>query len=117
MEIVLSFSQQEFSHELIKLPKKDIAAYLVDLMALIRTLPRTIDTYSELTQKVVHTLPVGNPRVDIVADTNRNDSIKNSERIKHGHSAKVLMKSAVSRSRVKSITKILRFPHERRKQE
>ena len=66
-------------------------------MALIRTLPRTSDTYSELTQQVVQTLPVGHPRVDIVADTYRNDSIKNSERIKRGHSAKVLIKSAESK--------------------
>ena len=97
MEIVLSFSQQEFSHEPIKLAKKDIAAYLVDLIVLIRTLPRTSDTYSELTQQVVQTLPVGHPRVDIVADTYRNDSIKNSERLKRGHSAKVLIKSAESK--------------------
>ena len=77
--------------------KKDIAAYLVDLIALIRILLRTSVTYSELTQEVVQTLPVGHTRVDIVADTYRNDSIKNSERIKRGHSSKVVIKSAESR--------------------
>ena len=109
MEVILSFSHQEFRHVSIKLPKQDIAAYLVDLMALIRTLQRTSDTYSELTQQVVQTLPVEHPRVDIVADTRRNDSIKNSERIKRGHSAKVLIKSEESKvprtSQISSRTK------------
>ena len=66
-------------------------------MALIRTLPRTSDTYSELTQQVVQILPAGHPRVDIVADTCRNYAMKNSERINLGHSAKVLIKSAKSK--------------------
>ncbi|KAG1693959.1 Ral GTPase-activating protein subunit alpha-1 [Nymphon striatum] len=39
----------------------------------------------------------GYARVDIVADTYRKDSLKNSERIKRGHSAKVLINSAESK--------------------
>ncbi|KAG1652172.1 hypothetical protein GQR58_026483 [Nymphon striatum] len=97
MEVVLSYSEQETMHEPSIIPKEETAAYLVDLMALIRSLPGVSDTYRELTQRIVDALPTGYARVDIVADTYRKDSLKNSERIKRGHSAKVLINSAESK--------------------
>ena len=97
MEIVLSYSEQETMHESNLIPKEATAAYIVDLVALIRSLPGVSDTYRELTQRIVDTLPTCYARVDIVADTYRKDSLKNSERLKRGHSAKVLINSAVSK--------------------
>ena len=47
------------------------------------------DAYQELTQKVVDNLPIRYARVVIVA-------VKNYERFKRGHSAKVLIYSAGS---------------------
>ena len=84
-------------HEPSPIPKEETAAYLVDLMALIRSLPGVSDTYRELTQRIVDALPSGYGRVDIVADTYRKDSLKKSERDKRGNSTKVLINSAESK--------------------
>eukprot|EP00112_Aurelia_sp_Birch-Aquarium-sp1_P005855 Seg1662.2 transcript_id=Seg1662.2/GoldUCD/mRNA.D3Y31 product="hypothetical protein" protein_id=Seg1662.2/GoldUCD/D3Y31 len=97
MEIVLSYSDQETMHEPSSIPKEETAAYLVDLMALIRSLPGVSDTYRDLTQRIVDALPTGYARVDIVANTYRKDSLKNSERIKRRSSTKVLINSAESK--------------------
>lgn len=45
MEIVLSYSEQETMHERSSIPKEETTSYLVDLMALIRSLPGVSDTY------------------------------------------------------------------------
>ena len=54
-----------------RVPKDSVSAYLVDLMALIRTVPGLCDTYQELTFKLIDMLPVGYKRIDIVADTSQ----------------------------------------------
>ena len=66
-------------------------------MALIRALPGVCDTYEELAQKVFDALPVGYQRIDIVADTYIEKSLKNSERTKRGCSKRVLMHSPESK--------------------
>ena len=53
-------------------------------MAGIRQLTRIPETYEALTWKYLESIPVGYDRVDIVADTYKDDSIKSAERIKRG---------------------------------
>ena len=52
-------------------PKTDVIAYLVDLMALIRTQTRTPATYGELALQLFMAIPPRYKRIDIVADTYR----------------------------------------------
>eukprot|EP00794_Sanderia_malayensis_P001651 gene1651-1836_t len=77
--------------------KDDIAAYIVNLMALIRSLPGVSDTYKDLTKQIINASPAGYARVDIVADTYRKESLKNPECLKCGHSSKVLISLAKSK--------------------
>ena len=63
-------------------PKTSVIAYLVDLMALIRTQTSTPAMYEELTLQLFMTIPPGYKRIDIVADTYRHASIKDPERSK-----------------------------------
>ena len=55
-------------------------AYLVDLMALIRTQTRTPATYQELALQLFMAIPPGYKRIDTVAGTYRDASIKDPER-------------------------------------
>ena len=63
-----------------------VSAFIVDLMALIRQLTEIPKTYEGLTWKILESLPVGYSRVDIVADTYCENSIKAAERNKRGSS-------------------------------
>ena len=49
--------------------KKDISAYIFDLMALINTLTSIPTTYCNLSFKMFNLLPIGYHHIDIVADT------------------------------------------------
>ena len=51
------------------------------------------DSYEELAIKLLNSIPKGYRRVDIIADTYRQTSIKSSERNKRGTSTKVTIKS------------------------
>ena len=97
MEIMLSYVNDLPDYSDVRIPKEQIAAYLVDFMALIRALPGVCDTYEELAQKVFDALPVGYQRTDIVADTYRENSLKNSEHTKRGCSKRVLIHSSKSK--------------------
>lgn len=97
MEIVLSYYEQETIHEPSIIAKEETAAYLVDLMALIWSLPGVSKTDHNFTLQIVNALPMGYARVDIVADTYRKDSLKNAEQSKRGHSTKVLINLAESK--------------------
>ena len=55
-------------------------AYLVDLIALIRTQTRTPATYEELALPLFMAIPPGYKRIDTVAYTYRDASIKDPER-------------------------------------
>ena len=84
------------STEEYKLPPKQNAAFLVDLMALIPTVSPVPVTYAEL-GKTVNQLPKGYQRVNIIADTYRENSLKNNERDSRGVFNKVIICSALSR--------------------
>ena len=77
--------------------KSEVIAYVVDLMALVRTITNIPGTYEELTFQLIRLLPMGYKRVDIVADTYREVSIKDPERRKRGCADKVLIRSAKSK--------------------
>ena len=78
MEVILSYCNSSIDPKELgtRVPKDSVSAYLVDLMALIRTVPGLCDTYQELTFKLIDMLPVGYKRIDIVADTYREGSLK-----------------------------------------
>ena len=76
---------------------KQDTAYIVDLMAVIRTIRNVPGTFEELAFNIIKSLPCGYKRVDIVADTYLLNSIKSSERCKRGDSEKVLVRSCKSK--------------------
>ena len=69
------------------------SAFVIDLIASLRTMTQIPETYEGIADRFVKSLPIGYNRVDIVADTYREISIKNSERKGRGHSSKVIIKS------------------------
>ena len=66
-------------------------------MALIRTILPIPVTYAELVKILVDRLPKGYRRIDIIADTCREKSLKNNERDRRGVSNKVIVRSAPSK--------------------
>ena len=66
----------------VALSKQNISAYMVDLMALIRTLQAFPETYEELSKRLFEMLPLGYSSIDIVADAYQEVSLKYSEREK-----------------------------------
>ena len=74
-----------------------IAAYVVDLMALIRTFKTYPDTFEALALKVFSSIPKGYRRVDIVADAYLPQSIKSVERDRRGTALKIIVRSAQSK--------------------
>ena len=74
--------------------KRDVVCYILDLMALIRVQKSIPVTYEELVLQIIRAIPQGYKRIDIVADTYRDESIKNPERKKRGCSQQILIKSA-----------------------
>ena len=71
------------------------STYIVDLMAALRSMVQIPENYEELTWKLLSSFPKGFQRVDIVADTYRNVSIKAGEREIRGRSDKVIIKSTI----------------------
>ena len=76
---------------------KSHSIFVVDLMAVIRTLSNIPETYEKLTWKLLETFPKGYNRIDIVADTYQENSIKQGERSSRGTGARILMKSEQSK--------------------
>ena len=66
-------------------------------MAALRSMVQIPKNYEELTWKLLSSFPKGSQRVDIVADTYRNVSIKAGEREIRGRSDKVIIKSTKSK--------------------
>ena len=64
----------------LQLPPRQTSTYIVDLMALIRLVSPIPETYSHLVQNLIERLPKKYKRIDIVADTYRENSLKNNER-------------------------------------
>ena len=74
-----------------------VSAVVVDMMACLRTMTQIPDTYEELTWKFLKLLPQGYERVDIVADTYHEVSLKSAERSQRGKASKVIIRSAKSK--------------------
>ena len=66
------------------------------MMACLRTMTQIHDTYEELTWKFLKLLPQGYERIDIVADTYHEVSLKPAERSQRGKASKVIIRSAKS---------------------
>ena len=79
------------------LPPKQTSMYIVDLMALIRTVSPIPETYSHLVHNLIEGLPKNYKPIDIVADTYRENSLKNNERNLRGISDKVMISSSSSK--------------------
>ena len=73
------------------------STYIVDLMAALRSMVQIPENYEELTWKLLSSFPKGFQRVDIVADTYRNVSIKAGEREIRRRNDKVIIKSTNSK--------------------
>ena len=67
MEVILSCCNASTDPKDCDLPERATSTYLVDLMALVRTMPRLFDTYHDLAMRLFDMLPVGYNRIDIVA--------------------------------------------------
>ena len=66
-------------------------------MALIGTVPLVPVIYAELIKTLVSHLPKGYPRVDIIADTYLENTLRNNERGSRGVSNNVIIRSTSSR--------------------
>ena len=65
----------------VELPSKaNVSVYIVDLMALVRTMTKIPETYEELAVQLFNMIPSGYQRVDIVVDSYIENSIKEAER-------------------------------------
>ena len=77
---------------------KSETVYIVDMISQLRVCLSAIpDTFEQLKWRFLQSLPKGYHRVDIVAGTYRDKSIKSAERIKRGTSSKVLIGSVKSK--------------------
>ena len=63
-----------------KPPKDGVGTIVIDFIALIRTMVEIPSTFEEFAWKLIKSTPSGYSRVDIVADTYREISMKNAER-------------------------------------
>ena len=75
----------------------DNIVYIVDLMALIRTMRDIPETFEDLAFRIIKSIRSGYKRVDIVSDSYHKVSIKSGEREKRGSSGKILLKSSKSK--------------------
>ncbi|KAG1673321.1 Multidrug resistance-associated protein 4 [Nymphon striatum] len=97
--IVLKYSKEPVQHPRESLPQKSqVSTFIVDLMASICTIKELPDTYEDFTWKFLKSMPSGYNRIDIVADTYQDNSIKSGERDKRGSSEKIMIQSATSKA-------------------
>ena len=78
-------------------PRQVVSAVVIDMIACLRTMTQIPDTYEELTWKFLKLLPQGYERIDIVADTYHEVSLKSAERSQRGKASKVNIRSAKSK--------------------
>ena len=74
-------------------PRNEETAYIVDLIAVLYTMTAIPGTFEQLAWKILQNIPVGYHRVDIVADSYLEKSIKEGERASRSNSSKVIIKS------------------------
>ena len=77
--------------------EKGNTAVIVDFMGLVRTITHVPDTFEDLAMKIISFLPIGFKRIDLVADSYRQNSIKDAERANRGQSSRIILKSALSK--------------------
>ena len=82
------------------MPPREGNAYMIDLMAMIRTASPVPDTYVNLAKMLFSKLPAGYSRIDIVADI----QIKFVERKKGVFQAKYLLVPHLQKSQETSMT-------------
>ena len=71
--------------------------YIIDFIAQLRTMRNISETCEQLSWNFVKMVPHEYSRVDLVADTCMKNSIKSSERLKRGVSAKIIITSSKSK--------------------
>ena len=76
---------------------KQQTAYIIDVMAYIRTMVNLPDTYERLAWQFLSGIPKGFSRIDLVADSYFNNSIKDAKKIKRGTSKKIIVRSMKSK--------------------
>lgn len=77
--------------------QKEVSAYIIDLIALVRTMREIPKTFEDLSWKIINSIPRGWHRIDFVADTYRKNSMKSGERDSRGTSSKVVIQSNKSK--------------------
>ena len=80
-----------------QLPRQAVSVVVIDMMACLRTMKQIPDTYEELTWKLLKLLPQVYERINIVADTYHEVSLKSAERSQRGKASKVIIRSAKSK--------------------
>ena len=91
MEIILK-GASELSDPTVENPfMRRSTAYVLDMIATIRMMKSIPATYEDFTWQFLKMIPKNFKRVDIVADTYRDNSIKSGERLKRGCSSKVII--------------------------
>ena len=77
--------------------EKGNTAVIVDLMALVRTITQVPDTFEDLAMKLTSFLPKVFNRIDLVADSCLQNSVKDAEWANRGQSSRIILKSALSK--------------------
>ena len=77
--------------------KGSVKCYIIDTIAANRCIATVPETYEDLAWSLIKMVPKNYPRVDIVADTCHNSSLKNQERNTRGISEKVMISSSKSK--------------------
>ena len=100
-EVLMENSKQFQNTELPS--KTDVSIYIVDLMALVRTMTKIPETYEELAiLQLLNLIPSGYQRVDLVVDSYIGNQIKEAEHTRQG----TAQKSYHSVNEVKSFYKL-----------
>ena len=77
-------------------PSENVSDFVIDFIALVRTLTVISKTFGNLIWKTINMWPVGCTTFHVVTDSYREVSIKSSERKKRGITPKVYVKSVCS---------------------
>ena len=74
----------------------EVSDFVIDFIALVRTLTVTPKTFENFIWKAIKMLPVGCTTLHVVADSYREVSIKSAEKKKRGFTPQVYVKSVFS---------------------
>ena len=85
MDEILNYCDEPVDPSSFEVPKDRSAAYLVDFMALVRPLSGVLDTYKSLSYMLFSMIPKEYEKIDTVADTYHEQSVKNPQRLSVVH--------------------------------